>query len=718
MAAVGNETIDTVKTTAAPRQFLSVDLGWQNIAFALRTGAAAVIALAIAYWLQLSDPQWATLTVYVLAQPTVGAALAKGVWRTIGTISGGIFGLVLVSLFSQAPELLVAATVLTVGASFYAGARLRNYPSYGVLLGGYTALLVAFEGSADPLNAWSIAGDRTTEILIGIACSTTASVIVFPRYASDTLREALSRNFAGLLRYVATALRLSAPAAVFAQLRQRMVADVISFDALCSYAMYEVPEMRGSQQRLQRAVREFLMVLAIGRGLFRRLDVEDSREQVVLDRLRPTLETIAASLERTAADQALRGNRRALRRELVAAHAALRDMTADLESMAGSAPFEPLANGLLIVRRVGDLLHGLARVVVAEAASFHAGEDASPASKRNEADPKGRQEALLLGIRAALAMLVMSVVWMATGWNEGFTALSGGAIMLFFGVNQDDPQTGARTYLIWTAVGTVVGYLVMILLLPQLQGFTALAVVLLVVLLPAGLMAGTPRYAWAGIAFGAFLISQVGTGNVFTPDELSFINNAVALILGMAICLAVIAAMPVTSRAKRSESWQRTIGAVLPAVARGETVARRGADAIVTMLAALLPRLALDRQRDEDFFRGTLGAASSAVELGRLVKLTTNPAMPKDVADALGQFLTRFAIALESISGSLADRQAKIAEAEAIVADIRTDIAARPLEPGAAARAVLQAGSCLRFIADRFYIDRGYFELTFAGDSQ
>ena len=118
------------------RSFLSIDVGWQNIVFALKTAAAAILALALAYWLELSDPQWATLTVYILAQPTVGAALAKGAWRAVGTVIGGLVGLALVALFSQAPELLVAATALLIGASFYAGARLSNYTSYGVLLGG------------------------------------------------------------------------------------------------------------------------------------------------------------------------------------------------------------------------------------------------------------------------------------------------------------------------------------------------------------------------------------------------------------------------------------------------------------------------------------------------------------------------------------------------------------------------------------------------------
>ena len=43
-------------------------------------------------------------------------------------------------------------------------------------------------------------------------------------------------------------------------------------------------------------------------------------------------------------------------------------------------------------------------------------------------------------------MLVLSMLWVATGWEQGFTAVSGGAIMLFFAVNQDNPQAAARSY--------------------------------------------------------------------------------------------------------------------------------------------------------------------------------------------------------------------------------------------------------------------------------
>jgi uncharacterized membrane protein YccC len=707
---VAKEAANTAGSSG--RTLFSIDIGWQNIVFSLRTAAAAILALAIAYWLELSDPQWATLTVYILAQPTVGAALAKGVWRAIGTVAGGLIGLLLVGLFSQAAALLVAATVVLVGASFYAGGRLRNYTSYGALLAGYTMVLIAYEGSVHPLHAWSIAIDRTSEILIGIICGTLASVIIVPRYAADALREAQANTFTGLAHYVATALRLTTPPAVFARLRRQMVAEVVSFDALCAFTLYETPELRADEELLRRTVREFLRVLSIARGLFVRLEEFDNDDaRPVADRCRPTMEVIAAGIERIAANPSVWNDPRHLRREIWAARIALRHTVTELEGMAGTALFDALADGLLILNRVRDVLRGLAMVAVTAAASRR-DRNAPPSTlHREQHDLRDRQEPLLLGIRASLAMLVLSVLWLATGWNEGFTAVSGGAIMLFFAVNQDHPLAGGRTYLVWSSVGTLIGYLAIVFVLPYLQGFGALAVILLLALFPAGLMAGTPRYAWAGIALGGWIVAEISFGNVFKPDALALVNNAVALIVGMVICLGVIAAMPVTSRARRGQSWERAIGAILPAVARGGIAPRRGANEIVAMLAALLPRLSLDHQRDEDFFRGTLSMASSAIEFGRLREIKSASDTPPELSRAIDDFLTRYADALEGLATSVADHRARVAEAETIVAELRTELSAWAQQPS-----LLRAGASLRFIADRFTIDRAYLERGFVED--
>ena len=186
-----------------------VDLGWRNFVFAIRTALAGITALAIAYWLDLQDPQWAIVTSFLLAQPTAGGAIAKGAYRSIGTLAGALFGLLVVALYSQAGPPLVGAMALWIGVCFYAAARLRNFAAYGFMLAAYTALLVGFEGAVNPTGAWLIAVDRTSEIAIGIATATAASVLILPRYAGDVLRASLATTFTGLATYAAAALRPS-----------------------------------------------------------------------------------------------------------------------------------------------------------------------------------------------------------------------------------------------------------------------------------------------------------------------------------------------------------------------------------------------------------------------------------------------------------------------------------------------------------------------------
>ncbi len=294
-------------------------------------------------------------------------------------------------------------------------------------------MLVAYEGSANPLRAWSIAADRTTEILIGIACGTLASVIILPRYAGDALREAQANTVAGLARYVA-----ARPAPVDASqcLRAASQADGGGsglFDALCSSTMFETPEMRIDEEMLRRTVREFLTVLSIARGLYARLDEFDNDDaRRVRERLRP-----GAGDDR-GMDRAYRRRSGRLERYTPPAPRAS-DRAGCAEERHGRARRHGRNGAVRYTCRVAldreprrRCSSRLGMTVVIGAAS-HRNRNASPRNRRRERrDPEGRREALLLAIRAALAMLLLSGFWMATGWSQGFTAVSGGAIMLFF----------------------------------------------------------------------------------------------------------------------------------------------------------------------------------------------------------------------------------------------------------------------------------------------
>lgn len=694
------------------RKAVPVDLGWRNVAFSLRTAAAAVMALAAAYWLELQDPQWAALTVYLLAQPTAGAAVAKGAYRVVGTLGGAAAGLAILGLWSQAPLPLVGSFALWLGLCFTLAAQRRNYAAYSFLLAGYTALLVGLEGAFAPTGAWQIAFDRTAEIIIGIACVTAVSVLVFPVYAGDVLRGQLATLFGRLCHYGAVALQPRTPLATFAALRREMVAGVVTFDALRSYTVFEAPDMRASDEGLRRMTREFLRVLAVARGLYVRLDdFQVEGAGVVADCLRPAMADVAARLERLAGDPAAFADPRRVRSDLLAARVALNTTRAELEAMAGRVPFVPLADGVLILRRAGDLLHGLSMVMVSEAASLRPARRAARAPlKPAGPSPEQRREAGLAGLRAGLVLALMCGFWAATEWTDGFNAASGLAVLLFFSVNQDRPGPLGFAFLLWTALGMAAAFVAMVLVLPRIEGFEALALFLMLALLPAGLMAGTPQLAWPGIAFGGFFVAEIGTGNVFLPDEAGFFNAALSTLFGMGLALVLLNLVPVTSRASRRRLWSETLGVRLPEAARGVRHERVILREIVGALAELLPRLALDRPGEDEFLRGTLGAASTALELGRLHRLLAAPELAEGTRALVAGFLDRFAAQLEALPAAGRALPARVGAAEAEARAAAAALAGLDLPPGSPAAGLnLRAGASLRFIVDRFDIDRAFF---------
>src|ERR1700736_3542651 len=76
-----------------------------DIVFALKTFAAAMLALIIAVWLDLPRPYWAMTTVYITSQPLAGATSSKAFYRVLGTAIGASAAVAIVPNLVNAPEL-------------------------------------------------------------------------------------------------------------------------------------------------------------------------------------------------------------------------------------------------------------------------------------------------------------------------------------------------------------------------------------------------------------------------------------------------------------------------------------------------------------------------------------------------------------------------------------------------------------------------------------
>ena len=157
------------------------------LVFALRTFAAAMLALSIAFWLDMPRPYWAMASVYIASNPLTGATSSKAIYRMLGTLIGAAGTIVLVPNLVNAPELLSLAIALWVGACLYLSLIDGTPRSYMFMLSGYTVALLGFPIISTPELTFDIVTARVQEIMLGIICASVVSMLVMPRSVASAI---------------------------------------------------------------------------------------------------------------------------------------------------------------------------------------------------------------------------------------------------------------------------------------------------------------------------------------------------------------------------------------------------------------------------------------------------------------------------------------------------------------------------------------------------
>lgn len=162
----------------------------------IKTGMSALLALFVPLVLQLDNPTWSLLTVFVLAAaPYVGAMAEKGFLRILGTLVGGILGMLIVSEFEQNSVICLGLTFIIVAYSTYKYGG-DTFP-YAFFLCGLTTTVVVGDSLGNPDGAWSVAVTRFLEISIGVCASLLINSLFWPRYAVREFRQQLQTMLGG-----------------------------------------------------------------------------------------------------------------------------------------------------------------------------------------------------------------------------------------------------------------------------------------------------------------------------------------------------------------------------------------------------------------------------------------------------------------------------------------------------------------------------------------
>ena len=77
--------------------------GQAVLLFALRTIAAGLLTLYLAFLFDLDQPKWSIMAVVIVSQPLGGMALARSFGQVIGTTMGAAVAVLIMAIFPQAP---------------------------------------------------------------------------------------------------------------------------------------------------------------------------------------------------------------------------------------------------------------------------------------------------------------------------------------------------------------------------------------------------------------------------------------------------------------------------------------------------------------------------------------------------------------------------------------------------------------------------------------
>jgi uncharacterized membrane protein YccC len=506
----------------------------------MRTFLASMLALYLAFFLQLESPYWAWLTVWIVAQPTPGMVLSKALYRAVGSICGSILGIILIALFAQTPELFVLALSLLVGGCTVLSNVLTNFRAYASVLAGYTAGIVASDAINAPDQVFYIGMARTAAILIGIAASILVTSIFAPHCAEADTREKLL----GALKDAARRAGFSWTGSNDDRLKigRKLIFDLMNLNTLIEFAEAESGVFRLQGNKARTLLAHIFSLISARRSLDAHLircgwPTHDGLEvfhQVILT----FLHEMPDKLDRGEVD------------DLIDRCRDERAQLARLKPEEEGAPVDELVSERFVIDRLDDvlfhlhealrewrdLLHGLQENEAPLVLNFH----------------RDLRQAWIGGLRAALAVGATGAFWIAEAWDSGPGALVIVSVLLSIFSAQPHADRIGWVFFKSSIVAIVSGLICKYFLLPMGSEFEFLCFATGIFLIPLGLVMANPATNIAGVSFSFVFLAIVQPGNPMTYDLAQSLNfglaTSVGILFGTLSYILIFPADPLAAR--------------------------------------------------------------------------------------------------------------------------------------------------------------------------
>lgn len=475
------------------------------IKFAIKLSIAAVIALYIAFCLDLEQPQWAAATSVIVAQPQSGMVISKGLARLLGTLLGTVMALLLTSLFSQTPWLFIFAMGLGLTLCTAASTVIRSAWSYAFVLGGYTTAIIVLPDIYKPLSIFDYAIARCTEICLGIICTSVIFAILWPsKVYQGLINEASKAWYAGL----ASACSALKGNKINDELLDSL-AKIVAVDTQREHAAFEGGDGRNRAKAIQSMIHDVLGLLRAARGVSRQWKyLSNSSKEQLQSWLDESIEKLT-----------------------VPTYNGLNELVTRLRETIRTT--KDLGQQDILVRL--EILVNYALSAGQDLTSVHTGKLRKKAAGRYLSIHRDYSLGLLFGLRSGLAFIILAFFWILWAWpiNEASSALMMVGVICSMFANRENATQISMGFLRGVCYAVIVSFVVSQLILPSLTGFPLLWLAIGLPLFFSSLGMVNPAIAGTCTVFSINLVMLCRPENHGFQATESFINQGIAMPLGI-----------------------------------------------------------------------------------------------------------------------------------------------------------------------------------------
>jgi uncharacterized membrane protein YccC len=592
--------------------------------FALRTIAAGLLTLYLAFVFDLEQPKWSIMAVVIISQPLAGMVLARSFGQVIGTTLGATVAVVIMAIFPQAPLPFLITLSLWLALCTAGGTLLRYTSSQAFVLSGYTAVVVGLLAVPDQDGTFLLAVTRVTETLLAVACVCVVSLLTArPEAVAKEYFDRIDQVIKLLATHASAVIRTEESEADFHRRQMQLLGQISALEGVRRHLYYDAPRLRSADDLVQLLGNQLLLLTARLTALRhqRELLLERwegeipseiqhllSEELVFLDELARQGRALPAEQRRQFAVLQQRFDALAYRSEQLT-----EPLKATLRSLSWSLRWEQarMLEQLETILELSDVIQS--------------GRKASSVF-RGQANPLHLDFTLatMNAIRAWCALMVAGLIWIETGWDGARGAMVVTGILCSLMATFPRPLLAVQSYARGLGLALLVSAVLQFALVPMISSFELLALLLVPLLYAVAVGLSSPPTTGTGIGLGLTTFLLLGPANTGLGQNtaIQWFEFAGAYTCAAALALSVYALIfpfrPILRLRRLHQENCEQVNALLksPATDKNQfAFESRIVDRLTTMLG-LLP--AIQDKPTKDLFEVSLGCMALGIALNQL----------------------------------------------------------------------------------------------------